>query len=165
MNVTGGVIAPPNAVAQFSGVAPVDAWLTSTSSTLAVSVIPGMPVSEAPPRLAETAVQRRVSVVAVGERIATVSEPLESEKPMPPTPRNRFETVRPIVVSVPLASAGPEPTFTLVTSCFVSEKPTVPETRPNRSMVALPVICSGVEAAKSIGCVPPFASVTTSASP
>ena len=71
----------------------------------------------------------------------------------------------PIVVSVPLASAGPPPTFTFVTSCFVSEKPTVPETSPNRSIVAVPEICSGVDAAKSIGCVPPIASVTTSASP
>ena len=119
-------------------------------------------MSEAPPSCAETAVQRRVSVVAVGERIATVTEPLVSVKPTPPTPRNRLETVRPIVVSVPLASAGPPPTATFVTSCFVSEKPTVPETRSNRLIVAEPVTCSGVDAEKLIGCVPPFASVITS---
>ena len=94
-----------------------------------------------------------------------MTEPLVSVKPTPPTPRKTFETVRPIVVSVPLDERVPPPTSTFVTSCFVSEKPTVPETSPNRSIVALPETWSGVEAAKSIGCVPPFASVTTSASP
>ena len=160
--------APPIAVAQLSAVAPApEAWLTCTSSVVALSVrkLP-RPTRLAPVSVEETASQLRPSAT-VGLRLAIATVP-PVVKPIPSTPRKKLLALKPISVSVPLASV-PVPTLTLVTVCVVSEKPTSPETRPNRLMCAKPETASvtppenctagsrfAVPQSSGVAAVPPF---------
>ncbi len=119
-------------------------------------------MSAAEPSVAEIAVHRRASVVAVGERVATVSEPPVTAKPTPPAPRVTLACESPIVVSVALERPVTPPRFVPVTVDFVSEKSVVPETIPKRSTVApVPEIESDTFPPMSTGWSVPPASVTT----
>ena len=101
-----------------------------------MSVTPGTPTNDALARLALSAVHDRVSLVSVGLRKATATPPLPTWKPTPPAPTKRFDVV---IASVVREAATGEPPTVAVTDCVVSAKPTVPETKPKRFTVAVPV--------------------------
>ena len=114
-----------------------------------MSVTPGTPVKEALPRLALNPVQERVSPEAVGLSIAIASPPLPTWKPTPPAPTKRLLVV---IASVVSDASNDEPPTVAETDCVESAKPTLPETKPKRLTVAVPVTWSA-PVVKEIVCV------------